>query len=96
MKRFDGIVSKDLSNVYKVITTDLPPTKFSPYKEPQEAIKQNLVLIGGDGSYDYGENDWYRLAFEFKTSTLHSLTQGVRQSLPVKILKIMQGQINHF
>ena len=69
MKRFDGIVStkKDLSNVYKVITTDLPPTKFSPYKEPQEAIKQSLVLIGGDGSgYDYGENDWYRLAFEFK------------------------------
>ena len=69
MKRFDGIVStkKDLSNVYKVITTDLPPTKFTPYKEQQEAIKQSLVLIGGDGSgYDYGENDWYRLAFEFK------------------------------
>ncbi len=69
MKRFDGIIStkKDLSNVYKVITTDLPPTKFSPYLKKQHAKKQSLVLIGGDGSgYDYGESDWYRLAFEFK------------------------------
>ena len=31
MKKFDGIVStkKDISNVYKVISTDLPPTKFT-------------------------------------------------------------------
>ena len=69
MKKFDGIVStkKDLSNVYKVITTDLPPTKFTPYEYQQTALKQSLVLIGGDGSgYDYGERDWYRLAYEFK------------------------------
>ena len=69
MKRFDGIVStkKDISDVYKVISTELPPTKFAPYKEQQAAIKQSLILIGGDGSgYDYGESDWYRLAFEFK------------------------------
>ena len=69
MKKFDGIVStkKDISNVYKVISTDLPPTKFAPYVDKQAAIKQSLVLIGGDGSgYDYGESDWYRLAFEFK------------------------------
>ena len=47
MKRFDGIVStkKDLSNVYKVITTDLPPTKFSPYKKQQEAIKRMSFAI---------------------------------------------------
>ena len=32
MKKFDGIVStkKDISNVYKVISTELPPTKFAP------------------------------------------------------------------
>ena len=69
MKRFDGIVStkKNISDVYKVISTDLPPTKFAPYQNKQQAIKQSLVLIGGDGSgYDYGESDWYRLAFEFK------------------------------
>ena len=58
---------KDISDVYKVISTELPPTKFAPYKEQQAAIKQSLILIGGDGSgYDYGESDWYRLAFEFK------------------------------
>ena len=69
MKKFDGIVStkKDISKVYKIISTDLPPTKFSPYINIQPAIKQSLILIGGDGSgYDYGESDWYRLAFEFK------------------------------
>ena len=69
MKKFDGIVSTktDLSSVYKVITTELPPTKFKPFEEIVEPIKQSLVLIGGDGSgYDYGESDWYRLSFEFK------------------------------
>ena len=69
MKKFDCIVStkKDLSPVYKVITTDLPPTKFKPYEVVNEQKKQSLVLIGGDGSgYDYGERDWYRLSFEFK------------------------------
>ena len=69
MKKFDGIVStkKDISDVYKVISTELPPTKFSPYDDKHHALKQSLVLIGGDGSgYDYGESDWYRLAFEFK------------------------------
>ena len=69
MKKFDGIVStkRDISDVYKVISTDIPPTKFIPYEKRKTAIKQSLVLIGGDGSgYDYGENDWYRLAFEFK------------------------------
>ena len=69
MKKFDGIVStkKDISSVYKVISTELPPTKFAPYEFKQAAIKQSLILIGGDGSgYDYGESDWYRLAFEFK------------------------------
>ena len=45
----------------------MPPTKFAPYVDKQAAIKQSLILIGGDGSgYDYGESDWYRLAFEFK------------------------------
>ena len=69
MKKFDGIVSTktDLSSVYKVITTELPPTKFKPFEEIVEPVKQSLVLIGGDGSgYDYGESDWYRLSFEFK------------------------------
>ena len=69
MKKFDGIVStkKDISNVYRVMSTELPPTKFAPYKDKQAANKQSLVLLGGDGSgYDYGESDWYRLAFEFK------------------------------
>ena len=69
MKKFDGIVSTktDISSVYKVITTELPPTKFKPYLTKKEPTKQSLVLIGGDGSgYDYGESDWYRLAFEFQ------------------------------
>mgnify|MGYP001260024741 FL=1 len=69
MKKFDGIVStkNDISNVYKVISTHLPPTKFDPYEEKRELDNRSLVLIGGDGSgYDYGEKDWYRLAFEFK------------------------------
>ena len=69
MKKFDGIVSTktDISSVYKVITTELPPTKFKPFERKKEPIKQSLVLIGGDGSgYDYGESDWYRLAFEFQ------------------------------
>ena len=55
MKKFDGIVSTktDLSSVYKVITTELPPTQFTPFEEIVEPIKQSLVLIGGDGSgYD--------------------------------------------
>ena len=49
------------------MSTELPPTKFAPYEDKQAANKQSLVLLGGDGSgYDYGESDWYRLAFEFK------------------------------
>ncbi len=69
MKKFDGIVSTktDISSVYKVITTELPPTKFKPYLTKKVPTKQSLVLIGGDGcGYDYGESDWYRLAFEFQ------------------------------
>lgn len=70
MKKFDGIVStkRDLSNVFKVIPTILPPTKFSPYEQNEVSSSNSLVLIGGDGSgYDYGEKDWYRLAYEFKS-----------------------------
>ena len=69
MKKFDGIISTktDISSVYKVITTELPVTKYQPNEVDIEPIKQSLVLIGGDGrGYDYGESDWYRLAFEFK------------------------------
>ena len=69
MKKFDGIIStkSDLSKVFKVITTTLPPTKFSPYNKQSSVSLNSLVLIGGDGSgYDYGESDWYRLAYEFK------------------------------
>ena len=40
---------------------------IDPYDEKRELDNRRLVLIGGDGSgYDYGEKDWYRLAFEFK------------------------------
>ena len=70
MKKFDGIVStkRDLSDVFKVIPTILPPTKFSPYEQNEVSSSNSLVLIGGDGSgYDYGEKDWYRLAYEFKS-----------------------------
>ena len=68
MKRFDGIVStKKILAMSTKISTELPPTKFAPYGDKQSAMKQSLILIGGDGSgYDYGESDWYRLAFEFK------------------------------
>ena len=69
MKKFDGIIStkKDISKVYKVISTELPPTKFKPYETISKSKKDCLVLLGGDGSgYDYGEKDWYRLAYEFK------------------------------
>ncbi len=70
MKSFDGIIStkKDISKVYKVISSNLPPTKFETYNILKKANSQNLVLLGGDGSgYDYGEKDWYRLAFEFRS-----------------------------
>ena len=70
MKKFDGIISTklDLSKVFKVITTTLPPTKFLPYTKESSESLNSLVLIGGDGSgYDYGESDWYRLAYEFKS-----------------------------
>ena len=70
MKKFDGIISTktDLSKVYRVITTTLPPTKFMPFKKENVNNSNSLVLIGGDGSgYDYGEADWYRLAYEFKS-----------------------------
>ena len=70
MKKFDGIISTktDLSKVYKVITTTLPPTKFMPFEKEHVNNSNSLVLIGGDGSgYDYGEADWYRLAYEFKS-----------------------------
>lgn len=70
MKKFDGIISTktDLSKVYKVITTTLPPTKFMPFEKEKLNNANSLVLIGGDGSgYDYGEADWYRLAYEFKS-----------------------------
>ena len=70
MKKFDGIISTKtaLSKVYKVITTTLPPTKFMPFEKENVNNSNSLVLIGGDGSgYDYGEADWYRLAYEFKS-----------------------------
>ena len=69
MKKFDGIIStkKDISSVYRVISTKLIPNESKPYEKKAEPSKKTLVLIGGDGSgYDYGESDWYRLAFEFK------------------------------
>lgn len=69
MKKFDGIIStkKDISKVFKVISSNLPPSKFETYTTLQKCISNNLVLLGGDGSgYDYGEKDWYRLAYEFK------------------------------
>ena len=69
IKKFDGVVSEnsDISKVYKVISTDLPPTKFKLYKDKSQPSKQSLILIGGDDyGYDYSEKDWYRLAFEFK------------------------------
>ncbi len=69
MKKFHGIISTktDISKVFKVIVTEMPPTKFKPYLNRAEMSNESLVLLGGDGSgYDYGERDWYRLAFEFK------------------------------
>ena len=69
IKKFDGVVSEnsDISKIYKVIASELPPTKFKPYENKLEPSKQSLILIGGDGNgYDYSEKDWYRLAFEFK------------------------------
>ena len=64
MKKFDGIVSTktDLSSVYKVITTELPPTKFKPFEEIVEPVKQSLVLIGGDGSGYWAGHGVYDLA----------------------------------
>ena len=49
MKKFDGIVStkKDISNVYKVISTELPPTKFAPYKDKTLLYGSLLFFIGG-------------------------------------------------
>ena len=70
MKKFDGIIStkKDISSVYRVISTKLIPNESKPYEKKAEPSKKTLVLIGGDGSgYDYGEKDWYRLAYEFKS-----------------------------
>ena len=78
MKSYDGIIStkKDISKVFKVISTNLPPTKFETYTVLKKANSQNLVLLGGDGGgYDYGEKDWYRLAYEFhslKTTFVNS------------------------
>ena len=69
IKKFDGVVSEnsDVSKVYKVISSELPPTRFKPYENERQPTRQTLVLIGGDGNgYDYSEKDWYRLAFEFK------------------------------
>tara|TARA_B100000886_G_scaffold299092_1_gene227482 strand:+ start:3260 stop:4207 length:948 start_codon:yes stop_codon:yes gene_type:complete len=69
IKKFDGVVSEnsDISKVYKVIASELPPTKFKPYENKLKPSRQSLILIGGDGNgYDYTEKDWYRLAFEFK------------------------------
>ena len=68
MKKFDGIVStkRDISDVYKVISTDIPPTKlFHMKKKNCYQTKLSSHWWYGSG-YDYGENDWYRLAFEFK------------------------------
>tara|TARA_B100000989_G_scaffold233903_1_gene180712 strand:- start:2792 stop:3739 length:948 start_codon:yes stop_codon:yes gene_type:complete len=69
IKKFDGVVSEnsDISKIYKVIASELPPTKYRPYENKTQPSKQSLILIGGDGNgYDYSEKDWYRLAFEFK------------------------------
>tara|TARA_B100000989_G_scaffold150757_1_gene112373 strand:- start:2095 stop:3042 length:948 start_codon:yes stop_codon:yes gene_type:complete len=69
MKKFDGIIStkSDISKVFKVISLNLPPSKFETYEILKKSQSENLVLLGGDGSgYDYGEKDWYRLAYEFR------------------------------
>ena len=99
MKRFDGIVStkNDISNVYKVISTHLPPTKFDPYEEKRELDNRSLVLIGGDGSgYDYGEKDWYRLAFEFKNINTTFVNSRRTPKFAWKNLKENSGKNHNF
>ena len=99
MKRFDGIVStkNDISNVYKVISTHLPPTKFVPYEEKRELDNRSLVLIGGDGSgYDYGEKDWYRLAFEFKNINTTFVNSRRTPKFAWKNLKENSGKNHNF
>ena len=53
MKKFDGIVStkKDLSSVYKVITTKLPPTKFKPFEEIVEPGELDPMHVHTPGIY---------------------------------------------
>ena len=99
MKKFDGIVStkNDISNVYKVISTHLPPTKFDPYEEKRELDNRSLVLIGGDGSgYDYGEKDWYRLAFEFKNINTTFVNSRRTPKFAWKNLKENSGKNHNF
>ena len=51
-------LQKDTLACLQSDTTDLLPTKFAPYVD-KAAIKQSLILVGGDGSgYDYGESYW--------------------------------------
>ena len=99
MKKFDGIVStkNDISNVYKVISTHLPPTKFVPYEEKRELDNRSLVLIGGDGSgFDYGEKDWYRLAFEFKNINTTFVNSRRTPKFAWKNLKENSGKNHNF
>ena len=99
MKKFDGIVStkNDISKVYKVISTHLPPTKFDPYEEKRELDNRSLVLIGGDGSgYDYGEKDWYRLAFEFKNINTTFVNSRRTPKFAWKNLKENSGKNHNF
>ena len=99
MKKFDGVVStkQDISSVYKVITTHLPPTKFDPYDKKRELENRSLVLIGGDGSgYDYGEKDWYRLAFEFKNINTTFVNSRRTPKFAWKNLKENSGPNHNF
>ena len=70
--------------------------KYKPFEIKKEPIKQSLVLIGGDGSgYDYGESDWYRLAFEFQNINTTFINSRRTPKFAWQNLKENSGK-NHF
>ena len=55
------------------------------------------MLIGGDGSgYDYGEKDWYRLAFEFKNINTTFVNSRRTPKFAWKNLKENSGPNHNF